>query len=57
MNYYSWDDTEADVKFSYPTILCTTLYSLNREIATVTSLTIQANENGFVSLSQLLFII
>jgi hypothetical protein len=33
------------------------LYSLKREIVTVTSFTVQANENGFVNLSELLFII
>jgi len=43
--------------FPYPTILFSTLYSIQCEIATVNSLTVQANENGFVSLSQLLFII
>ena len=57
MYYYPRDNTEGNVKFSYPTILFSTLYSLKFEIATVSSLTIQANENGFVSLSQLLFII
>ena len=57
MNYCPRADTEAPVKSPYQTILCPTHYSLKRGIATVTSFTTRANENGFVNLSALLFII